>query len=80
MAVGGVHERELLRAIAGALPFAQMGAPASMDVVVRFDFSRNPGSSFDWGVINAFSPSLNLFRATLGLGSGPVRMGGYNPV
>ena len=38
-----VDDRELLRELAGALPFAKMAARAPLAVVVCGDLSRNPG-------------------------------------
>ena len=43
-----VDDRELLRELAGALPFAKMAARAPLAVVVCGDLSRNPGASGDW--------------------------------
>ena len=52
-----VDDRELLRELAGALPFAKMAARAPLAVVVCGDLSRNPGASGDWWVMDASAAS-----------------------
>ena len=55
-----VDDRELLRELAGALPFAKMAARAPLAVVVCGDLSRNPGASGDWWVLGLPSDVVPL--------------------
>lgn len=72
-----VDDRELLRELAGALPFAKMAARAPLAVVVCGDLSRNPGASGDWWVMDASAASENLLLAAHALGLGAVWTGVY---
>ena len=72
-----VDDRELLRELSGALPFAKMAAHAPLAVVVCGDLSRNPGASGDWWVMDASAASENLLLAAHALGLGAVWTGVY---
>ena len=72
-----VDDRELLRELAGALPFAKMAARAPLAVVVCGDLSRNPGASGDWWVMDASAASENLLLAAHAVGLGAVWTGVY---
>lgn len=72
-----VDDRELLRELAGALPFVKMAAEAPLAVVVCGDLSRNPGASGDWWVMDASAASENLLLAAHALGLGAVWTGVY---
>lgn len=70
-----VDDRELLRELAGALPFAKMAARAPLAVVVCGDLSRNPGASGDWWVMDASAASETCSLRPMPWGWEPYGLG-----
>lgn len=72
-----VDDRELLRELAGALPFAKMAARALPGRGRLRRLVAQSGASGDWWVMDASAASENLLLAAHALGLGAVWTGVY---
>lgn len=67
-----IDDKELLRKLADALPYAKMAAKAPLAIVVCGDLPRNADSENAWWVLDGSNASENILLAAHALGLGAV--------